>query len=303
MNRLFDTVVIVDWSARSTPSPARPSGDAIWWAVARDGTVEAPVYARTRQAALDGLTNLLQRELRANRRVLVGFDFPFGYPAGVARRVTGTDDALALWAWLADRIEDGPNNTNNRFSVAEAINALYTGIGPFWGRPESWDHPGIPTRGTVRHGTDHPPDRRLIEQHQKSTQPVWKLYTTGSVGSQVLLGLPALQRLRHVADLAGHILVWPFQTGLDAPDAPLVLVEIYPSLIAAAVASHRREDEILDAAQVRVTAGAYAALDRDGALGRAFEGPDLSTYQRDLVAREEAWILGWEVRGALAEAA
>jgi hypothetical protein len=29
----FDTIIVADWSARSTPSPARPSKDAIFWDV------------------------------------------------------------------------------------------------------------------------------------------------------------------------------------------------------------------------------------------------------------------------------
>ena len=32
---LFDTTVIVDWSARSKPSPRRPTKDSIWWCAAR----------------------------------------------------------------------------------------------------------------------------------------------------------------------------------------------------------------------------------------------------------------------------
>ena len=33
----FDTIVVVDWSGASSPSPVRPSKDAIWIAVARRG--------------------------------------------------------------------------------------------------------------------------------------------------------------------------------------------------------------------------------------------------------------------------
>ena len=54
---LFDTHIIdvpglVDWSARSKPSPKKPSKDAIWWAVARDGIVGEPRYERTRHKAV-----------------------------------------------------------------------------------------------------------------------------------------------------------------------------------------------------------------------------------------------------------
>ena len=77
---LFLTHIIVDWPACSKPSPAKPSEHAIWWAAARDGRVQAPEYARTRHEAINRLAAVMATELAANRRVLVGFDFPFGYP-------------------------------------------------------------------------------------------------------------------------------------------------------------------------------------------------------------------------------
>ena len=65
---LFDTHIIVDWSARSKPSPAKPTKDAIWWAVARvDGgsaSVLKPKYARTRDDALRCLVRLIADEAR-----------------------------------------------------------------------------------------------------------------------------------------------------------------------------------------------------------------------------------------------
>ena len=146
---LFHTHIVVDWSARSKPSPARPTRDAIWWAGARvDGsrvpTLE-PKYARTRDDALRCLARLIADELDAGRHVLAGFDFPFGYPEGVAAHLTGKASALALWDWLAERIEDAPNNANNRYEVAAAIKRRLRGAGPVLGSP--WklvvsEHPG-----------------------------------------------------------------------------------------------------------------------------------------------------------------
>ena len=136
---------LLTWSARSSPSPKRRTKDAIWWAVARiyggEIVVASPEYARTRHEALDRLVGLIAGELDAGRRVLVGFDFPFGYPAGVATHLTGQASALALWDWLAERIEDGPDNDNNRYAVAAEINAAYPGIGPFWGRADQVELP------------------------------------------------------------------------------------------------------------------------------------------------------------------
>ncbi len=301
MRRLFDTVVMVDWSAAARPSPARPSADAIWIGVARGGVCEPPRYLRTRAEACAALADLLAAERAAGRRVLAGFDFPFGYPAGFAARAAGAAEGLAVWRMLAGLVADGPDNRNNRFAVAARLNALFPGIGPFWGRPERADHPGLPTRGTARRGHGLP-ERRAVEARVRRAQPCWKLYTTGSVGSQALLGIAALERLRREPRLGGAVAVWPFETGFAPGNAPIVFAEIYPSLLAGAVAA--APEPIRDAAQVRIVAAALARLDAGGRLAPLFAGPDdLAGPERAPAAREEAWILGVGREAALRAAA
>ena len=271
----FDTFVVVDWSARAAPSPAKPSKDAIWIGVATDGEVTCS-YHRTRAAAMAALEGLFDAERAAGRRVVAGFDFPFAYPKGFAAAVTGRDDPFALWAHLAGLVQDADDNTNNRFDVARELNGVFDGIGPFWGCPADVADDVLPAKGTLRHGHGLP-EKRGVENTPGlgRAQPCWKLYTTGSVGSQALLGIPRLQalRLRYGADLA----VAPF----EAADTPLVLVELFPSLIADVVADLAEPDEINDRAQVRVLAQALAGLspaDLDAMLA-----------QGDPV---EGWILG-----------
>ena len=301
----FDNHVIVDWSARSRPSPVRPTKDSIWWCAARDGVAHDPKYARTRHAAIDYLAKVLASELDAGRRTLVGFDFPFGYPAGVARKLTSRSSALAVWDWLDDRIKDAENNANNRFEVAEQINQAYPGVGPCWGRPASWSFPDVPPRASARTRRDtHPPERRLADRRAQGAKTVWQLAYAGSVGSQVLLGLPALKRLVGDPRIRGQAAIWPFETGLSAPDAPVVIAEIYPSLLKHEIRQRRKQDEILDAAQVRVNAQAFARLDRQRRLAPLFEGDqNLTAEERQTIETEEAWILGLghedALRGAL----
>lgn len=276
----FDTVVMVDWSARSAPSPAKWTKDAIFMGVSRGGR-EVVSYHRTRLAAVRALTGLLDGELRAGRRVLVGFDFPFGYPRGFARAVTGEDDPFVLWKWLAERIEDDARNGNNRWDVASVLNEMFPGVGPFWGCPAGRASDVLPEKGSLRFGHGMA-ERREVEKRLPRAQPCWKLFTTGSVGSQVLMGLPHVQGLRerYGADLA----VSPF----EAPELQIVVVEIYPGLIDGAVKARVAEGEILDAGQVRLVARAFASLDA--------ERLDAMLREGDV---EEGWILGLGHEGEL----
>ena len=87
----FDTFVMVDWSG-GNDTGARPRKDAIWACVAG----QEPVYLRNRQVAEAWLGDLIVDELNAGRRALIGFDFPFGYPAGFSEHVCGSADPLDL---------------------------------------------------------------------------------------------------------------------------------------------------------------------------------------------------------------
>ncbi|MEM7723242.1 MAG: molybdopterin guanine dinucleotide synthesis [Pseudomonadota bacterium] len=278
----FDVTVIVDWSARSAPSPKKPTKDAIFIAVAEADRVEVSYY-RTRAEAVAALQIIFDAALANGRRVLAGFDFPFGYPKGFAEAVTGQADVFALWEWLSDKIKDADDNRNNRFDVAEQVNRMFPGIGPFWGCPAGRATLTLPMKGNLRRGHGMP-ERRRIEDQLRTAQPCWKLFTTGSVGSQVLLGLPRLQGLRR--RYGSQLAVRPFETR----DAPIVLAEIYPSLLADEVRRQQRGDEILDAAQVRVLAQAFARV--DGLEDMLCEGD-----------KEEGWIAGWGHQDALTRAA
>lgn len=275
---------MVDWSAASTPVTGR---DSIWLGIA---DFESPTQVEnipTRAAAVNRLRELCQEAIAAGQRMLIGFDFPFGYPAGVAAHVTGEASALSLARWISARLSDGPNNANNRFEVAAEINRSYPGVGPFWGRPASVDQPDVPIKASTRSGPDHPSERRLAEKSAKGAKTVWQLAYAGSVGSQVITGLPALLALRDDPDIGEQVRIWPFETGLTSGDTPVTLAEIYPSLMAP-----DPSEEIKDAGQVRAIADWLKSLDV-AELDRLFAGPeDASEQDRHVIADEEAWILG-----------
>ena len=264
----FDRIAIVDWSGGNDTGP-RPRRDAIWL-----GLEDAPPrYLRNRTLAEVAISDLIEGALNAGQRLFLGFDFPFGYPAGFARALTGRADPLAVWSWLAKRLEDSPQ-ANNRFDLAGQINlALGAGRGPFWGNALRRDVPGLPRTKT---GYANPfADRRQAEARAPGAFTCWQLSGAGAVGGQVLTGLPVLHRLR--VRFPGRIGVWPF----DAPEAPVQLVEVWPSLINAAVRAATGPDDIRDAVQVALLARAVRALGdaRRAALLR-------------VAAPEEGWIFG-----------
>ncbi|MEL7091052.1 MAG: gephyrin-like molybdotransferase Glp [Pseudomonadota bacterium] len=268
----FDTCVVVDWSAGKR-SPARPSKDAIWACVARGGAAEDPVYHRNRLEAEAWIVDLIRAEQAAGRRVLIGFDFPFGYPRGLAARVTGSADPFALWDWLAARITDDAAGTNNRFEVAEELNSFFDGPGPFWGKTAKDRWPGVPYR---KEGItfDTVAERRTCDVVAKAASSCFQLAFPPTVGSQILMGLPMLSRLRRFEGVG----VWPF----EGWQAPVVLAEIWPGLIEGAVAED--DDDIRDRAQVRLLARALSRLPDETLTAWLADTPE--------EAREEAWILG-----------
>ncbi|WP_099825996.1 gephyrin-like molybdotransferase Glp [Oceaniglobus indicus] len=278
--RGFDTVLVIDWSAAQ--GVRRVEKDAIWIGISRDDVSEDPIPMPTRHAAEDWLRARLHSEIAAGRRVMAGFDFPFGYPAGMARIVTGTDDPLRLWDWLAERVTDDEKGRNNRFEVASALNRMFPGIGPFWGKPDRDAFPDIPHGGLARQGHGMA-EKRVCDRAARASSSVWQLAFPPTVGSQVLMGLPVLSRLRRIDGVA----VWPFEKWQDAP---AVLTEIWPGLIEDALPP--RGEGIRDSHQVRLLAHALAALPA-GELAAMME----------VHAPEEGWILGAGHRARLTDLA
>lgn len=290
--QLFDSILIVDWSAAGSP---RTGADSIWFALNRVGKGET-VRANppTRAAAMAEIEALLAAELDAGRRVLAGFDFPFGYPSRAAERMTGRSGWQALWSSLAEALPARPDNRTERFAVAARLNSGWAAEGPFWGNGEARDHPGLPRRKPSGWGEALPPEWRIVERLQRglpgaSPKSVWQLSGAGSVGSQALTGIACLERLRRAPALAGRCQVWPFETGLAPPGAPLCIAEVYPSLVPVAPA----EGEVKDAAQVSALAAHFATLDAAGRLAPLFRAEALADpAERRAVETEEAWILG-----------
>ncbi len=301
MARLFDSYVIVDWSAASKPATG---ADSIWiGALTPDSRLKLAFKASnppTRAKAIEELTELLGRCIKRGDRVFLGVDFPLGFPAGTSSALKLKGDApwRSMRDFLLKEMKDKPDNSNNRFALASRMNRLISeGPFPFWGCSKKDELTTLSIKKVREHGPKDIQEFRVTENHAADTrkvrpQPVWKIAYAGAVGGQTLTGVPAIERLR--ATFPG-LRVWPFELPLGKldndglGDARIVVSEIYPALVGTQVGAN----EIKDEAQVRTMAEWFAERDVSGKLGALFATEaKLTDAEHNAVTQEEGWILG-----------
>ena len=293
---LFDAYLVVDWSARKTPATGR---DSIWWAIAtwRHGVLESepPQNPSTRHAAFHALRARLIQNVEQGVRTLIGFDFPLGYPKGLAAALglVGAPPWRAVWNEWSRLIHDAPDNSNRRFDDAATLNARISGgMGPFWGHPRGYTSVTLGPRKSFTYPVGTLAERRLTDERVRKAQPGWKLMGQGCPGSQALLGIPYLHQLLEDPQLASVLEVWPFQTGFTSPRLEaghILMAEVYPSLVPVPTVTGTVKDQL----QVEALSRAFATLDTSGALAPLFT-PHLPPppEQWKALCQEEGWILG-----------
>ena len=306
---LFDAYIFIDWSAANKATPHNPSADAVWMGQLVRNHCHEQTYHRTRTDCISCLLSFPLNHVAMGRRVLVGFDFPYGYPAGFCFALglpSGPHEWLGIWTELANRITDRADNANNRFVVASALNSIAGDgrSGPFWGCPVKTTFsslqscsPGFPFSTANGISLER---LRLAEQRLRGTQETWKLYGAGSVGSQALVGIPHVYTVRHHAQLNRCSQVWPFETGFTATPAPargafILHAEIWPGVIGDQTKKLLTADPSLirDQAQVRALCQWAQELDDNGRLSLLFDRPSgLTAPQIQRCLREEGWVLG-----------
>jgi hypothetical protein len=263
------------------------------------------------------IKSLLLREIGANRRVLVCFDFAYGYPvdfAAALQAATGKSDRdlpwLMVWRYLSDAIKDDegtapgarPSNQSNRFEIANQINAYLSpdakGAGPFWSASEEAAYQFIPQnrpRQPFQTAQGYLVKAlRLTDLRARSGSP-FRLFGTASVGSQSLTGMARLHELRNDPRLTAASVVWPFETGWATkanwlPKRALIVhAEIYPGV------RDPKPDTIKDRGQVRAMWEWARDLDGQNLLWCEFCRPiDIESGSKEDMAIQltEGWILG-----------
>lgn len=280
---MFDTVLMVDWSGGNDRG-LTPKKDAIWLCAGGPEGVEEPLYLRNRQVAEAALRDRLATERAQGRRVLLGFDFPFGYPAGFLAAL-GLASVFDLWAHYDQALEDSPRG-NNRFALADAMNARLPGPGPFWFNALRDELPHLP-RKKPPHAFPFA-ERRLAETRATGAFTCWQMGGAGAVGSQAITGMALLSRLRRDFPVS----VWPFEPLAQ----PIAMVEIWPGLVNSAVRAALHPGAIKDAVQVRVMVETVLAMQHAGRLA-----PALAAVP-DSARAEEGWIFGLGAEESLAAA-
>jgi hypothetical protein len=300
MARLFESYVMVDWSAASKPATG---ADSIWiGALTPDSRLKLSFKASnppTRAKAMEELTELLTRCLKRGDRVLVGVDFPLGFPAGTseALKLKG-EPGKSLREFLLKEMKDKPDNSNNRFALAARMNRLISdGPFPFWGCSKKDELTTLSVKKTREHGPKDIAEFRIVEDKaldakKARPQPVWKIAYAGAIGGQAMTGIPAIERLR---EKFPALKVWPFDMPLAKLDAEglsdtrIVVAEVLTTLNA----TNQQSSEIRDEAQVRSICEALAERDANGKLAAMFAGEaKITDAQKAKVTSEEGWILG-----------
>ena len=200
-DRLFDVYLFIDWSATNSRA-INPGPDQLWLAEQVAGSQPIEKWFPMRWDCTRYIEQRLLHHVGLGRRVLVGFDFPYGYPSGLVDAACLPAPAgkwLAVWTALSSLLSDDEENRSNRFEVAAALNAMMTpgggAPGPFWNTPApgsmlTANAPPFPfaARNGVNLSQWRTADQRF-KQAGLQPQSAFKLYTRGSVGSQSLTGI------------------------------------------------------------------------------------------------------------------
>ncbi len=236
-HRVADRVVAIDWSGRvDTAGQRRHIRAAVWTAAAaargRAGIaarerglagVVTMSHGRTREETAEWLIALA----RETPRMVVGFDFCFGFPEWFAREEMGCRTGPEFWELVA-------REHGERWLTRGQPDRR------FWGKPgkRPEEFSGEQIHRMLR-ATDidckliaHIPEaERAARVRGITPKSVFQIGGSGSVGTASLRGMPVLLRLR-----SAGFRVWPFDRPELAGDDPKPLVvEMYSRLNTGAV--------------------------------------------------------------------
>jgi hypothetical protein len=262
MAKELERVVAVDWSGDQGPGQRRKIWAGVWTASSSGSSLKAGRVTlesgRTRVELVEWLVEMA----RETPRMVVGFDFTFGFPAWFMEEL-GIGSAPEFWRVVAE-------GQGERWLHKDCED------GRFWGRAGSRRHGKKPAEFCGEHA--HRMLRRAetaLKVRAEMTDPiavakiagiapksVFQIGGAGAVGTASLRGMPGLVRLRE----AGFG-IWPFDGAEFEKGRPLA-VEIYTRLMTGAVTKSSESARTAYLAKRRRESALYAGLSR-GAMAKA----------------------------------
>jgi hypothetical protein len=240
----FDGFVAIDWSgavrnydgiavAMCTPGRAAPR------------LIKAPGVHWTRKT----IAEWLKSQLGSGRRLLIGFDFSFGFPfetdgGYLGGKAPGIDDIFSLWNLIEARSCGDPDFGCMRF-IGDAD---YTSL--FWlqgSRPTQWIERKRRTEYACAELTKTRPDS------------LYKMLHSKQVGKASITGMRVLHHIR--TSTTGRVAIWPFEEVRES-----AIVEIYPTMfrkMAAGAIAKIRSRRQLNAALGRIGSQPMRSINED----------------------------------------
>jgi hypothetical protein len=291
---LFTAYVSVGWHSGARPTRGKSS---LWWCSverASNGKISYDLKnPATRVKALEQLGDLFSDWIARGVSGLATFDFPFGFPRGFGAALgVRVPRWRGNWELIAGRVRDEQigRKWNNRFEVANSLNKMLPGEGPFWAHPPGREFSEL---GRKQPETSTLPAQRYCDALSPDNRSIWRMAYGAASGGQVMMGIPYLQHLSTAIELEDTVSVWPFSRDSTTPivtiQPRIVVAEGYPALV------ELFDDPTVpaDANSVRALAEHLELLDRDGSLAALLGAPDrLPDEIRMEVVTEEGWILG-----------
>jgi hypothetical protein len=229
----FDGFVAIDWSG------AFRNYDGIAVAICRLGgtapkLVKAPGARWRRKTIADWLTS----QLGSGKRLLIGFDFAFGFPfetdgGYLGGTAPGIDDIFSLWTLIEARSAGDPDFGCMRFIGDTDYASLFWLRGP---RPGHWIERKRRTEFACAELTKTRPDS------------LYKMLHSKQVGKASITGMRVLHHI--CTSTRGCVAIWPFEKVRTS-----AIVEIYPTMfrkMAAGAIAKIRSRHQLNAALGRI---------------------------------------------------
>jgi hypothetical protein len=203
----FDAFVAIDWSGAARGY----TGIAV--AVCRGGRSAPKLIAPSgvRWTRLE-IAEWLKRQLDGEQRLLIGFDFAFGFPyencGYLGGQAHGINDIFALWELIEAKSAEDPDFGCLRFIDDPTYASLFWTAGP---RPDHWVERKRRTEYVCAESTRTRPDT------------LYKLLHSKQVGKASITGMRVLH---HVRSCKGdRVSIWPFERKRSS-----LIVEIYPTM-------------------------------------------------------------------------